>query len=868
VNRRNSITSLSILTLAAALAASIVPRASAQNPTPRNVGRDSVVVVPGEIYRAGSFHRFLLGDNYRDLWTTPIKVPVLDLAGFRGGLKPTKKGGGAQTRSLRFKAADGSEWAFRSVRKGFSILPEQYRGTIIWYIVRDEGSASHPLGAIATAPIQTVAGILHPTPTVAMMPDDPVLGEFREEFAGMLGELEEHAAVPDKGTVFGGADKIIGSDTLLDRINADPTTRVDARALLTAREVDMLIGDNDRHPDQWKWARFGKKDEAPWEPIAVDRDKVFVSYEGVLMSIGRIIQPSLVTFGKRYPNPTQLFANAGEFDRRMLASLDKSVWDSVATSLMERITDPVIDNAMRALPPEYASMSGEIADKLKARRGGLRGVADRYYHELWRVADIHATDADDQATVVRSGEGIVDVRLQSGNSAPYFERRFDLGETKEIRIYLHGGNDRATVEGNVRRSIPVRIVGGNGTNTFVDLSTVGGKRNPTRFYDAGTVQDVKYAKDTVDEKINVDNAFNHSFNRRPWVRAYGKLIPPLTDNGTKLHPVVGLHSQRGLGPYPVIGVARYSYGFRTVPYSSLAEADVSYSAKSNRFRVRSNLDKRFEGSDVHLPLTAHMSQFEVVQFHGFGNDVPDLRGRLYDVKQRQWRIRPAIGRSFSPVSDISVGPIVSYTSTDSLANRFIAQQQPYGFKKFGQAGLQLKMHLDSRYVADTLKPRVLLDVTASGYPAVWDVTKAYESVDGWAAAFFTLPIPKKPVLAFRGGGKKLWGNFPYFDAAYLGGSETFRTEERQRYTGGASLYGTSELRVPIAQFPFILPLDVGALGFVDAGRVYLNGQSPGGWHSAAGAGLWFGFLNPGTNLNVLVTNRSQHRVITALGFAF
>jgi len=188
VNRRNSITSLSILTLAAALAASIVPRASAQNPTPRNVGRDSVVVVPGEIYRAGSFHRFLLGDNYRDLWTTPIKVPVLDLAGFRGGLKPTKKGGGAQTRSLRFKAADGSEWAFRSVRKGFSILPEQYRGTIIWYIVRDEGSASHPLGAIAADPLQTAVGVLHPHPTVAVMADDPVLGEFRTEFAGMLGE--------------------------------------------------------------------------------------------------------------------------------------------------------------------------------------------------------------------------------------------------------------------------------------------------------------------------------------------------------------------------------------------------------------------------------------------------------------------------------------------------------------------------------------------------------------------------------------------------------------------------------------------------------------------------------------------------------
>ena len=842
--------------------------AAAQNPPSRIVGTDSVIVVPGDIFKAGRFHRFLLGDNYRDEWTTPIKVPILNLRTFHGGLRPLKVGGGAQTISLRFEAPDGSEYVFRSVKKRFSILPEQYKGTIIWYIVGDQGSASHPLGAIAAAPMQSAAGVLHPTPTVALMPDDPILGEFRKDFAGMLGELEEHPSVPKNTPGFAGASKIIGSDTLLDRINTAPRTQVDARALLMARELDLLIGDNDRHPDQWKWARFGKKDEAPWEPIAEDRDKAFVSYGGLMMSIARLAFPNLITFGSRYPDPQALFANAGEFDRRMLGSLEKSVWDSVATSLQSRITDGVIDNAVGALPPEYANGSRILAAKLKARRDGLRGAADRYYGQLWEVADIHGTDADDQATVVRSGDGIVDVRIQSGNSAPYFARRFDLNETKEIRIYLHGGNDRATVEGDARRSIPVRIIGGNGDNTFVDLSTVGGKRNPTRFYDVGVVQDVKYARDTVDEKINIDNAFNHYFNRRPWLRAYGKLIPPQRDHGSSIRPVLGIHSQRGLGIYPVIGLARTLYGFRKVPYSTMTEADIAYSASSTRLRIRSAFDKRFEESEVHIPVTGHMSQFEVVQFHGFGNNVADLRDSFYDVRQRQWEFNPGLGRSFSPVSDISLGPIVRYTTTDSLANRFIAQQQPYGFARFGQAGLRLKMHLDSKYVPDTLKPRVVLDVAGSGYPGMWDVAKPYESVDAWAAAFFTLPMPRKPVLALRAGGKKLWGSFPYFDAAFLGGSETFRTEERQRYAGDASLYGTTELRVPIAKFPFILPLDVGALGFVDAGRVYLNGASPGGWHSAAGAGLWVGFLNPGTNVNALVTNRSQHRVTTSVGFAF
>jgi len=58
-----------------------------------------------------------------------------------------------------------------------------------------------------------------------------------------LGELEERPHVPKDGTGFAGASKIIGSDTLLGRINTDARTQVDTRALLTAREFDLLIGD-------------------------------------------------------------------------------------------------------------------------------------------------------------------------------------------------------------------------------------------------------------------------------------------------------------------------------------------------------------------------------------------------------------------------------------------------------------------------------------------------------------------------------------------------------------------------------------------------------------------------------------------------
>jgi hemolysin activation/secretion protein len=114
----------------------------------------------------------------------------------------------------------------------------------------------------------------------------------------------------------------------------------------------------------------------------------------------------------------------------------------------------------------------------------------------------------------------------------------------------------------------------------------------------------------------------------------------------------------------------------------------------------------------------------------------------------------------------------------------------------------------------------------------------------------------------------VFGEFPYFESAFLGGGETMRTLHRQQYAGDRSLYGTVELRLPVASFPFILPLNVGLLGFSEAGRVYMDGASPGGWHSAMGGGFWLGTMKPSTNVNFTWTNSRDRKFLIATGFLF
>ena len=93
---------------------------AAQGAAADETRKQTTTLAAGSRYEASGVQRFFLGSGYRELWTLPIDVEVLDLATFSGGLEAEKKGGGRQTLSLRLDGEDGREWKFRSVDKDAS----------------------------------------------------------------------------------------------------------------------------------------------------------------------------------------------------------------------------------------------------------------------------------------------------------------------------------------------------------------------------------------------------------------------------------------------------------------------------------------------------------------------------------------------------------------------------------------------------------------------------------------------------------------------------------------------------------------------------------------------------------------------------
>jgi hypothetical protein len=269
-----------------------------------------------------------------------------------------------------------------------------------------------------------------------------------------------------------------------------------------------------------------------------------------------------------------------------------------------------------------------------------------------------------------------------------------------------------------------------------------------------------------------------------------------------------------------------------------------------------------------------MSDLEVVNFRGFGNATTDSASAstYFEVHQRQWMIHPAIALALGSRADVSLGPVIQHSTTDNARISYLSATRPYGFGTFDQVGMQFGARYEWRDVRsdeEHTHHRVVATLQGRYFPPVMDVRSGFEDMAITIGTSFTVPIPTHPLVVVRAGGRKLYGDFPFYEAATLGGPGSMRYMDTQRYAGDASLYGTSEIRLPLAHFQLVIPVRMGVVGLAEAGRVYTNTASPGGWHSRTGEGIWFGRGNASPVLTFIRTTEPGHtRLRIALGLNF
>ncbi|AHM62383.1 hypothetical protein D770_20670 [Flammeovirgaceae bacterium 311] len=346
---------------------------------------DSVTVVPGPYYDRGKFFTFFLGEKQRELWRTPVTVPVFSYEKTMGGLEPYEFGGGNQTISMRLEDDEDRKWALRTVNKDqIEALPKLLRPTFLRFMFRDQVAAMNPYGPLVVSVLAEAIDIHHTNPRMFLVPYNEQLGEFNERMAGRLAYLEEHLNSSwKKSERFGKPKDIVNTEEMME-MQQEKTIPLDTLLYLKSRLFDMLISDWDRHEGQWEWALIKQGDQEIFEPIPKDRDIAFYVFnEGILSRITLLFNNKFQSFREDYGKVSGLVKQSEDQDKRILAPVPQVAFTSAAREIQQKLTPAVIHEAFSKYPEDvYDKVGPRHEEILKVRLEKLPDTALRYYELL------------------------------------------------------------------------------------------------------------------------------------------------------------------------------------------------------------------------------------------------------------------------------------------------------------------------------------------------------------------------------------------------------------------------------------------------------------------------------------------------------
>ena len=345
---------------------------------------DSVLIAPSTLYEANLLKDLVQGSNYRDAWSEKVKFPIVFLDTLYGGMEIIKEGGGKQTHSLKLRSKNDIIYTLRSVTKDpEKIIPEIAEDLGLENIIVDGISAQHPYAAILAAELAQELDILHTHPRMVFIPKQGVLGDFNKKFGNRLFLLEYETESKGNWTSLKNVSEIIETKDLQKlKFESKSKILVDQDALIKVRLFDLLIGDWDRHAEQWGWV-IQKSDRGNVAtPVAGDRDNAFFYISGLIPSIitNKNVEPLVRPFEKEIDHMPGLVY---PFDRYFLSNTSEDMFIKQANELQKSLSDEIIANAFEAWPEQIRKLNEkEIAEKLKSRREKLQEYATQFFQQI------------------------------------------------------------------------------------------------------------------------------------------------------------------------------------------------------------------------------------------------------------------------------------------------------------------------------------------------------------------------------------------------------------------------------------------------------------------------------------------------------
>ena len=796
--------------------------------------RDSIVVKVHPSYNdVSGIHRWFFGENYRKEWATPVKLPIIKISEVYGGLTPEKEGGGMQSKSLRLKDKSGKEWVLRSVEKTpDKLLPEGLRETFAVDWLDDALSGQHPYSALIVPPLAEAARVPHANPVIGVVADDDALGEFRKIFANTVCLLEEREPI-------GESDNSI---KMLDNLVKSNDNRFDGEAFLRARLLDLLLGDWDRHEDQWRWAEKKEGKQRLYTGVPRDRDQVFHLEQGLFPNIAALpfINPVLGDFKPEIPAVKYSIYKTRFINVYPDFQMSYDKWMRVVNEFVAAETDAVLEAGLKRLPIEtYKMRHAELLSILKGRRNNIPTAMAEYYRFIYRVVDIRASDKTELITIADAPNNGLHITINKTNKEgetkdTLLSLTYNADITKEIRIYAAGGDDRITIN-NANSPIRLRIVGGEGSKVY-DVTQ---SANAVKVYDRPTAKftgktgalSTHLSPDTTNTRFLSTNLYNI------WM--------PLA--------TAGLNADDGflLG----LGFKHTKHdGFRKLPYTSTQQFMLTHAFATEAFRVRYSGEwiQALGKADFTLQAFANAPD-NTMNFFGLGNETPLVKvgnyRRFYRTRFDTYQVDPAIRWHTGENSTLSAGPSVQYYRFDADDNvgRFINVTSRIGSydsltinKEKAHAGLSLNFNSNHRNAGILPTQGYYINITLQGYKGLNDYSKSFAQLRPEFTFYQKLNSTGTIVMSDRVGGGISIGEPAFYQSMFLGGQGNLLGYLQNRFAGKHMVYNNLQARIKLANIAsYIIPGQLGLGGFYDVGRVWADGETSNQWHQGVGGGLYF-----------------------------
>ncbi|OUS03573.1 phosphoesterase [Flavobacteriales bacterium 33_180_T64] len=830
----------------------------------------------------GAVYKTIWGKRYREAFGKKVTVPTVNLDTLFGGLTPIRKGGGHQSKSVRLKDKQGREYVMRALRKNAvqylqavafkdQYIEGQFDGTFTENLLLDVFTGSHPYAPFTIGTLSDAIGVYHTNPVLYYIPKQDALGAYNEEFGDELYMIEERASDGhgDKAS-FGFSNELISTDDLLKELHEDEDHALDEAAYIRARLFDMLIGDWDRHEDQWRWAKFKEQGKTIYRPVPRDRDQAFsIMADGALMSFASTVVPSLrlmKSYDEDLKSPKWFNLEPYPLDMALINESNRDVWNAQVKHIVENLTDDVIDEAFTYFPSEVNQETiQDIKRKLQGRRRNLQKISDQYYDHINKFAIIKGTDKDDWFEVERMAKGHTKVtayRIKKGEKADVFHQRtYTCRDTKEIWIYGLDDDDMFNVIGEGDKLIQLRLIGGQNKDTY---NVQNGKR--VKIYDYKSKTN-KFITDKGRKKLT-DNYETNIYDYKKLKNSSNQFIPTLganPDDGFKIGFTNTLTN----------------YGFERNPFSSQQIINAAYYFATQGFDVGYEGEFANVIGAMNLGVKAHFtSPNYAVNFFGYGNESLNPEADENDdldvdldynrVKLQMFKFSPSLIWRGKLGASFEIGLLYETIEVEETEGRFINQfigDNNETKDNFYGVDAKYQYSNSDNKAFPTLGMKVVFN---AGYKNNTSSSSGFGYIIPELGFDYKLVSNGQLVLATKLKAQLNLGDaFEFYQGANLGANEGLRGYRNERFTGKSAFVQSTDLRLNLSEIKTgVLPLNIGFYGGLDYGRVWFDGEDSDRWNTSVGGGI---FANAADMItaNISAFNSDDGmRIAFKLGFGF